>query len=51
MKAKIVEKGRKWLKITAIDPVLVNTMIGVATVLAIVAAWKANISPIWLYKS
>ena len=30
------------------DPVLVKTMIGVLRVLAIVVAWKANISPIWL---
>jgi hypothetical protein len=30
------------------DPVLVKTMIGVLRVLAIIVAWKANISPIWL---
>jgi len=34
----------------AIDPVLVNTMSGVPRVLAIVVAWKANITPIWLCK-
>lgn len=48
MKAKIVEDGRKWLKRTAIDPVFVNTMTGVPRVLAIVVAWKANITPMWL---
>lgn len=32
------------------DPVLVKTMIGVLRVLAIVVAWKANISPILLCK-
>jgi hypothetical protein len=30
------------------DPVFVKTIIGVLRVLAIVVAWKANISLIWL---